>query len=99
MVNFGEKLKALRAEFGMTQAELASRLSVSKSVVSYYELGERAPSPDTLIKLADVFHVSADYLLGIEKNKMVDVSGLSKADVRLVLSMIESLREKNAPND
>lgn len=95
MVNFGEKLKALRAEFGMTQAELASRLRVTKSVISYYELCERTPSPETLIKLADVFHVTTDYLLGIERKNLIDVSGLSEKNVRLVISMVEALREKN----
>lgn len=96
MVNFGEKLRELRTSFGMTQAELASRLRVTKSVVSYYELHERTPSPDVLIKLADIFHVSTDYLLGIEQRKMVDVSGLSEADIKLILMTVESLREKNS---
>ena len=96
MVHFGEKLRELRTSFGMTQAELASRLRVTKSVVSYYELHERTPSPDVLIKLADIFHVSTDYLLGIEQKKMVDVSGLSEADIKLILMTVESLREKNS---
>ncbi len=99
MVNFGEKLRELRTSFGMTQAELASRLRVTKSIVSYYELHERTPSPDVLIKLADIFHVSTDYLLGIEQRKVVDVSGLSEADIRLVLMTVEALREKNRINE
>ena len=66
MVNFGDKLKTLRTEAGMTQTELAKRLSITKSVVSYYELQERTPSPDVLIQLADIFHVTTDYLLGID---------------------------------
>ena len=96
MVNFGEKLRELRTSFGMTQAELASRLRVTKSVVSYYELHERTPSPEVLIKLADIFHVSTDYLLGVEQRKMIDVSGLSEADIKLILMTVESLREKNS---
>ncbi|MBR5949742.1 MAG: helix-turn-helix transcriptional regulator [Clostridia bacterium] len=96
MVHFGEKLRELRTSFGMTQAELASRLRVTKSVVSYYELHERTPSPDVLIKLADIFHVSTDYLLGIEQRKMIDVSGLNDADIKLVLMTVESLKEKNS---
>ena len=96
MVNFGEKLRELRTSFGMTQAELASRLRITKSVVSYYELHERTPSPEVLIKLADIFHVSTDYLLGVEQRKMIDVSGLSEADIKLILMTVESLREKNS---
>lgn len=54
MVNFGETLKTLRTNLGMTQTELAKRLGITKSVVSYYELQERTPSPDVLIRLAEI---------------------------------------------
>lgn len=95
MVNFGEKLKTLRTEAGMTQTELAKRLNVTKSVVSYYELQERTPSPDVLIQLADIFHVTTDYLLGIDYKKMIDVSDLSDEDMHFLLITIETLRKKN----
>lgn len=95
MVNFGDKLRALRTEAGMTQSELARRLSITKSVVSYYELQERTPSPDVLIKLAGIFHVTTDYLLGIEHKKMIDVSDLTDEDMRFLLVTIETLRKKN----
>lgn len=95
MVNFGEKLRALRTDAGMTQAELARRLSITKSVVSYYELSERTPSPDILIKLADIFHVTTDYLLGIDHKKVIDVSDLTDEDMRFILVTIETLRKKN----
>lgn len=95
MVNFGDKLKTLRTEAGMTQTELAKRLSITKSVVSYYELQERTPSPDVLIQLADIFHVTTDYLLGIDHKKMIDVSDLSDEDMLFLLITIETLRKKN----
>lgn len=95
MVNFGDKLRTLRTEAGMTQTDLAKRLNITKSVVSYYELQERTPSPDVLIKLADIFHVSTDYLLGINHKKMIDVSDLSEEDMRFLLITIETLRKKN----
>ena len=95
MVNFGETLRTLRKEAGMTQTELANRLNVTKSVVSYYELQERTPSPEVLVKLTNVFHVSADYLLGIRKDQALDCSGLTEDDIRLVRMIIETLRKKN----
>lgn len=94
-LNFGEKLKTLRTEAGMTQTELAKRLSITKSVVSYYELQERTPSPSVLVQLADIFHVTTDYLLGIDHKKMIDVSDLSDEDMRFLLITIETLRKKN----
>ena len=96
MVDFGKKLRTLRTQAGMTQAELAKRLNITKSVVSYYELQERTPSPDVIIKLADIFHVSTDFLLGVNHNKMIDVSELSEEDVRFLLITIETLRKKNS---
>ncbi len=98
MVDFGTRLKELRKSRGMTQAELASRLSVTKSVVSYYELLERSPSPDILIKLSDIFHVTTDYLLGITHDKLLDVSDLSDEDMKFLLLTIETLRKKNNPH-
>lgn len=95
MVNFGKKLKSLRTEAGMTQADLTKRLSITKSVVSYYELQERTPSPDVLIQLADIFHVTTDYLLGIDHRKMIDISDLSDEDMRFLLITVETLRKKN----
>ena len=95
MVNFGEKLRTLRKAAGMTQTDLANWLHVTKSVVSYYELLERSPSPDVLIKLSDILHVTTDYLLGITHRKMLDVSDLSDDDVRLLMLTIETLRKKN----
>lgn len=75
-MDFGSKLKELRTQNGLTQQQLATRLGVTKSVVSFYERQERTPSPDILRKLAAVFHVSSDFLLGIDTVKRLDISGL-----------------------
>lgn len=96
MVNFGDKLRALRTNAGMTQTELANRLGITKSVVSYYELQERTPSPDVLIRLAGIFRVTTDYLLGIDHKKMIDVSDLSDEDIKFLLITIDTLRKKNS---
>ncbi len=92
--NFGKRLKELRQKAKLTQQQLATRLGVSKSVVSYYELMERTPSPDVLRKLASIFHVSADYLLGISKQETVDVSGLNEEERKVIEDMIALLRSK-----
>lgn len=94
MVNFGERLKHLRKERNLTQKELANKIKVKDSVISFYELGERKPSPEVVKKLAIALHVSSDYLLGIEQNKTVDVSGLNEKDIALVSALVERLREQ-----
>lgn len=95
-MDFGKQLKKLRLEAGLTQKQLASQIGVTKSVISFYELQERIPSPEVLVKLAAVFHVSTDYLLGIEKNKSLDITGLDEDDERLVRLVVNTLRQKNS---
>ena len=87
-------MKQLRTEAGLTQLQLAQRLGITKSVISFYELSERAPSPDVLIRLARVFHVSTDYLLGLDKRETIDITGISKKDVAILRALAESLRHK-----
>lgn len=58
------RIKQLRMERGITQAELAEILNISPRAVGYYENEEREPDYDTLTKIAEYFDVSIDYLLG-----------------------------------
>ena len=94
LVDFGSKLKELRTQAGMTQQQLATLVGVTKSVISFYELRERAPSPDVLIKCAGIFHVSSSYLLGIDKSDTLDISGLSESDIAILRALVESMRQK-----
>ena len=60
----GSRIRELRRSRGWSQLDLARRAGLaSKSVISYYELGDRYPSYETLLRLADVFGVSTDFLL------------------------------------
>ena len=96
MQDFGKRVKELRQRAGLTQQQLAERILVSKAAISNYELYERNPSPEILIKLARVFHVSTDYLLGIEeKIQVLDVSDLTDEDVEVLEQTATLLRKKN----
>ena len=94
-MDFGERLKLLRKQAGLTQEQLAERIGATKSIISYYELQQRQPSSFYLMKLSAVFHVSTDYLLGLEKSESVDVSGLDEEDILFVRQMVAHLRKKN----
>ena len=94
MVDFGEKVKKLRHEKDLTQQQLAELLGVAVSAISSYESGNRYPSYEVLISLARIFHVTTDYLLGLEKLKTVDISGLNDNEIKVILQMIDVLREK-----
>ena len=61
-----EILKQLRQQNGFSQKEVAKQLSVTTQCYQRYEVGDRQPTPEMLCKLADVFEVSVDYLIGRE---------------------------------
>ena len=94
-LNFGKILKELRLKSGLTQKQLAAQMGVTKSLISFYELQERVPSPSVLVKLSTIFHVSTDYLLGIDTTKRLDVSDLDEDDIKVISLMIDTLRRKN----
>ena len=61
---FGEKLKELRIEQGLSQRKLGEILGVCNQTVSFWETGSREPDLDAIVKIADFFDVSVDFLLG-----------------------------------
>ena len=64
MNKFGERLKDLRTEKGVTRLQLAENLQVSVRLIAYWENGQRECPFDMLIKIANLFDTSTDYLLG-----------------------------------
>lgn len=64
MSNFTERLKFLRSRKGITQQELADAVGVSRTAITGYERLNKQPSFDLLIKIAEYFNVTTDYLLG-----------------------------------
>ena len=95
MVNLGEKLRKLRLDKGLTQVEMSKRLGISPIMISSYELEKRSPGFDVLIKLSAFFGVTTDYLLGIEKQRTVNVHGLNDNEIEIINNMAEALRNKS----
>lgn len=60
----GQRIAALRGKLGLTQEELSGRIGISRAALSHYEQNRREPDFETLAKLADIFRVSVDYLIG-----------------------------------
>ena len=68
----GNRIRELRAERGLTLANLANNTGLAVSTISQYETGKRNPKLETWIKLADYFGVSVGYLQGIEEKSQTD---------------------------
>lgn len=94
MVDFGNILKTLRLKEDMTQAQLAQKLQLTKSVISAYETGLRLPSYDVLIHISKIFNVSTDYLLGMERRQEIDLSGLSQDEIDALLNLIKAMKRR-----
>lgn len=89
-----DRIKELRQARGWTQADLARRLGVTRNGVNSWEQGLSMPSPASLVDLARMFSVSTDYLLGVERLDMVNVSGLDERDVAILAELADRLRKK-----
>jgi transcriptional regulator with XRE-family HTH domain len=66
MVRIGQRIKELRIKTGISQQKLAERLGVSRPTITQIESGERKVSSDELIKLAEIFDCTIDYLIGLK---------------------------------
>ena len=93
MVDFGIRVAKLRAAKGLSQAQLAERIGITKSMVSAYENSIRMPSYPVLIKIAGVFNVSVDYLLGIESGPSLRTDGLTEKQIAVIQDVIDEMRK------
>lgn len=91
----GEKLHEQRTKLNISQKEAAATINVSPSIISNYETGERTPSVENLMALANLYHCTTDYLLGLEKSPIstLDTSMLSDTQLQLLQKFLSSLQE------
>ncbi len=94
-----DRIKNLREQSSMTQAELAKRMCITRSSVNAWEMGISVPSSQSLVELAGIFKVSTDYLLGVDSSASVSVSGLTEKDIQLVHALISHLKLKNSHSE
>jgi transcriptional regulator with XRE-family HTH domain len=105
MTSFGDRLQFLIKSNGITQKDLADTLNVKRGSVSNWVTNRRFPDAETLIKIADYFHVTIDFLLrGADEylNKEYDeisslykkYSDLSEDDKELIDTMIQTMIKK-----
>ncbi|ECX5846871.1 helix-turn-helix transcriptional regulator, partial [Listeria monocytogenes] len=102
MNTLSKKLEYLRNSKGWSKVEVAKRLGMkASSTYSNWEYGNREPDIDTLKRIADLYGVSVDYLLGRQKNKLVDTiaahidADASEEDIKEILAYIEEKRKEH----
>lgn len=87
------RIKELRLSHGLNQVELAKKLSVRKQTVSNWENNNIQPSIDMLVKIADCFSVTTDYLLGRDDKIKICVDGLTETEVAHIEQIVQDLRK------
>lgn len=90
----GKKIKKLRKTSGITQADLARELGITRSSVNAWEMGVSLPSTIYVIELARIFKVSTDYLLDVEREAVLDISGLDDDSIRILTEMVYYMRNR-----
>ena len=88
----GERIAEMRLALGWSQVELAKKLNVAKQTVSNWENDNIQPSIEMLLRLAMLFNVSTDYLLGLDTVPRLNVDGLPEKIIGHLSLLIDDFR-------
>lgn len=83
-----DRTKQLWEQAGYSQAQLAKRLDVTRSSVNAWEMGLSMPTTQYVVTLAKLFHVSADYLLGLTASSSIVLDGYTQEEIELLYKLV-----------
>ena len=89
-----DTIKSLRETAGLSQSALAKRLGVTRSSVNAWEMGLSIPTAQYIVELSQLFHVSTDYLLGLNNTQAIYIDRLSQEEKQILYSLIHSFQDK-----
>ena len=97
--SIGSRLQKLRRLMEYRQEDVASMLGVERHALSQYETGVRMPPTDIVARLAGIYGVTTDYILGIgekcrKDDRFIDVTGLSQREIMAVAALVNVMKEK-----
>lgn len=95
--DFGKRLQELRAERGYSQSTVAKLLKLTKQAISGYENNTSTPSVESLVNLALLYHVSTDYLLGLENRKKLYIDELDDNCLSHLLKILDIISDNFVP--
>lgn len=97
-----KRIRQLRLQSGLNQVEFARKMNVSKQCVSNWENDNVIPSIEMLIRIADFFRVSTDYLLGRAEENLINADGLTEeqsSHVRMIIKDFCILNKKSSSDE
>lgn len=87
--SFSDRIRKLRQDMDITQSELANKLGITTTALSFFESGSRIPNIEVLRNMATIFNVSSDYLLGLSEKKEINSDLKTYADmIRALISIL-----------
>ncbi len=89
-----DTIKSLRETDGLSQSALAKRLGVTRSSVNAWEMGLSIPTAQYIVELSQLFHVSTDYLLGLNNTQAIYIDRLSQEEKQILYSLIHYFQDK-----
>lgn len=93
--DFGLRLKELRKKKKLSQSQVSARLNITKSSISGYENNIITPSIDIIVKLALLYGVTTDYLLGLDNNESIVISDLTNNQKEIVRLLVNEFKLNN----
>ena len=90
---FGDIMKELRLSHNYNQVQLAQKLDVSKQTVSNWENNNILPSIEMLVRIAQFFSVSTDYLLELDHRRYLEITGLSDSQLLHIQQIINDIQK------
>ena len=94
--DFGLRLRELREKHKLSQEQLGRRVDRSKSVISRYEKNLKMPPLAILTEFAVIFNVSLVYLVGIDKNEMVSIDGLTDQQKQVLQTIVFEFKDNTS---
>ena len=88
IILIGDVIRSLREQAGYSQAGLAKKLGVTRSSVNAWDSGLSAPTAVYIIELSKLFHVSSDFILGLDNTMQLNLSEFSEEEVSILYSLI-----------
>lgn len=103
-MEIGDRIRYLRRKANLTQTELARKLGVVTSTVGFWETNKREPDLNAIVKMSEMFNVSADYLLNNYNDNTIMIFGragthknieVTDSQIKLIEDFVELLRHEN----
>lgn len=89
------RIKELREKAGYSQSQLAKKLDVTRSSVNAWEMGLSSPTTQYIVAMAKLFHVSSDYILGLQSNLCISLDSYTEEEAALIFNLLNYFDERH----